>query len=224
MALRRRERFRYGFAALAIAVSLWALAHGRDSIERGFDIPVALDQLPEGLVITEQSDAEVNIRLLGSKAALRNVSTSTLAYRVNMAGSKSGSLVHEVDTTKIDLPRGVRIVSRSPSQLTIKLESRARKRVEVKPAFEGELPDGMRLVEARIEPAQVWIAGARSRVLRVAAVTTEAIDLGGVETDLEREVGLVPPSNYVWFEEDQAVTLTLVVAPGRTAGSGRGRR
>ena len=68
---------------------LWGIAHGSSTIERNVDIPVAFDGLPDDLVITEQSASEINIRVQGSRAALRNVSPTTMEYPVAIAGARS---------------------------------------------------------------------------------------------------------------------------------------
>ena len=74
------------FMALAIAAVLWAIAHGERDSEQNFDIPVALHGLPEEVVVTEQSDTEINIRVQGSRAALRNVTSKSMEYPVNLEG------------------------------------------------------------------------------------------------------------------------------------------
>ena len=57
--------------AWAIAMVLWGMAHGTSSIERGVDIPIVFDGISEELVLVDQSARAVNIRVMGSRAALR---------------------------------------------------------------------------------------------------------------------------------------------------------
>ena len=67
--------------ALAIAVVLWGIASGTSNAEKGFDIPVILDRLPENLVITDQSIDNVNVRVMASQAVLRGVNPTD--YRLD---------------------------------------------------------------------------------------------------------------------------------------------
>lgn len=213
MARRRRGNLRYGIAAIVISFALWGMAHGRDSVERGYDIPIVFDELADDLVITDATDSEVNIRVLGSRAALRNLSPTKMEYSVNVSGAKVGLTIHEVDVTRLDLPRGVKIVSRSPAQLSVKFERRGRKNVKVRVELEGVPPDGFQLGEVLIEPARVWLAGARSRVLRLKEVVTEPIDLSNLEETIEKEVRLSPGSDHVWVEEEGTVKVRIAIEP-----------
>ena len=76
-------RIRFGTLLLSflIASVLWGMAHGTSSIDRGVDIPVVFDGIPEDLVITEKTADAINIRVLGSRSALRNVSPTKMDYR-----------------------------------------------------------------------------------------------------------------------------------------------
>ena len=104
------------FLSFLIAIVLWGMAHGTTSRERGFDIPIVFDAIPDELVLTESSASTLNIRVLGNSAALRNMDPR-LEYRIDVSESQPGPGIHEVDATLIDLPRGARILSRSPARV-----------------------------------------------------------------------------------------------------------
>ena len=74
--------------------------------------------------VTEQNPAAVNVRIQASPATLRNLDPKTLHYPVDVAGAKPGDADFEVDVSRINLPRGARIVSRSPSRILLRLEPR----------------------------------------------------------------------------------------------------
>jgi hypothetical protein len=142
MARRRTRNLRYGFLALVISMVLWGMAHGSSSVERGYDVPIAFDELADDLVITDQSVDEINVRVLGSRASLRNLSPSKLEYVINVSGVKPGVAVYEVDVSRLVMPRGARIVSRSPARINAKFERRGRKSVRIRPDLEGEPAEG----------------------------------------------------------------------------------
>jgi hypothetical protein len=97
MARRRRKNLRYAVLAIVISLILWSIAHGSSSVERGYDVPLVFKDLPDTLVITDQSDEEINVRVLGSRVALRNVSPSKMEYVLDVSGAKAGRTLHEVD-------------------------------------------------------------------------------------------------------------------------------
>jgi YbbR domain-containing protein len=208
-------RIRFGTLLLstAIAIVLWLMAQGTSSIDRGVDIPVLFDGVPDDLVIVGQSVDTVNLRVLGSRAALRNVSSDRLEYRIDVAGAKPGHAVFEVDQSRIELPRGVRAVSRSPAAIEVDFERRGRKTVGVRADLVGEVAADFALAGVEVDPPRVWLAGARGEVMRLAEVVTEPIDLTGIQAPFERKVRLLLASEHVWPEQDGPVTVRISIEP-----------
>ncbi len=212
--------------SLGIATVLWGMAHGTTSKERGYDIPVVFTGVPEHLVVTDQNVDAVNVRVLGSPAALRNLSPTKMEYRVDVSGARPGVLEHKVENfqieQQIDLPRGVRIVSRSPSQIEVKFERRGKKAVGIRADLEGEPAAGFAIRKVVVEPPRVWLVGARSDVLRLSEVVTETIDVTDLEESTEREVGLSLGSGRVWMEEKRPVTVHIELEAVAAGGAPRG--
>jgi YbbR domain-containing protein len=209
----RAYQIRYGLLALAISAALWGMAHGSSRIDRGFDIRVAFVGMPEELVIIRKSTEEINIRVLGQRAALRDIATKNLEYEVNLEGAKPGKAVYLVDETTLVLPQGAQILSRSPATIELEFEPRGRKSVRITADLDGEPAEGFVFTEVEIDPPRVWLEGARSKVLRLTEVTTETIDVAGLSEPVEREVRLSLGVDHIWLEEDQTVTLRIQVDP-----------
>jgi YbbR domain-containing protein len=209
----RAYQIRYGLLALAISTVLWGMSHRSSRIDRGFDIPVAFVGMPEELVITRKSTEEINIRVLGQRAALRDISTNDLEYAVNLEGAKPGKAVYLVDETTLVLPKGAQILSRSPATIELEFERRGRKSVRITADLEGEPAEGFVFTEVEIDPPRVWLEGARSKVLRLSEVMTETIDVAGLSEPLEREVRLSLGVDHIWVEEEKPVMLRVRVDP-----------
>lgn len=212
--MRRFSNLRPGVLILAflIAAFLWGIAHGSSSIERAFDIPVELHKLSDSLVVTDQSVDLVNVRVMGSRAALRNVVTDKLKLAIDVSGGKPGVAVYDVEVSRIELPRGSRFVSHSPSRVQVRFEKRGRKAVEVRADLDGEPASGFHLVGVDVEPSEIWLAGARTQVDRVSEVVTENINITGIREDEEREVRLFLGGGSVWMEENKPVKVRIRVA------------
>jgi YbbR domain-containing protein len=210
-----RFELRYLLLSVLIALVLWGMAHGSSSIERGFDLPVVIHDLPERLVVTDLSADVVNIRVLGSRAALRDIDVSQMEYAVSVKDAQPGPAIFEVDLAPVEalLPRNVRIVSRSPASLEVKFDGRSRKSVKVRADVEGEPAAGFVLSGVEVNPPRVWLQGARSHVLRLSEVVTETIDVSGLDKPTEREVKLSLGAGRVWMEESKPVTVKLQIDP-----------
>jgi len=209
----RAYQIRYALLALAISAALWGMSHGSSKIERGFDIPVAFVGIPEELVITRKSTEVINIRVLGPRAALRDISTKDLEYAVNIEGAKPGNAVYLVDETTLVMPQGARILSRSPATIELEFERKSRKSVRVTADLEGEPAPGFAITEVEIAPPRIWLEGARSKVLRLSEVMTETVDVTGLSAPLEREVRLSLGVEHIWVEDDKPVKLRIGVDP-----------
>lgn len=204
----------YKLLALGIAVLLWGLSHSTTSIERGYDLPLEFVGVPSDLVVTDQSTDAVNVRVRGSRAAVRSLSGADLSYRVDLSGAKAGTTEREVDpASQLDLPRGLQIVSRSPSSLDVVLERVGTRTVRVRPDLEGEPAEGYVVERWEVEPPRVRISGARSEVMRLSEVLTEPIDLAGATADVVRTVRPAVGGRNVWLEEAREVTVRIDVVP-----------
>jgi YbbR domain-containing protein len=200
--------------SVAIALFLWIVAQGTSSIERGFDIPVVLQGVPEDLVVTDQGADVVNFRVMGSRAALRTIDGSKLEYDLDVGGAKAGENDYEVDLmSRVDLPRGARMVSRSPSRIQVTFERRATRPVEVRADLEGEPAPGYKMLSVTVEPPRVRITGARSEVLRLSEVVTETVDVSGAKQPVERDVRVSTGVGHVWPESPKPVKVRVDVQP-----------
>jgi len=209
MTVRPFANLGYKLLAVALAVFLWVVARGSSSVERGFDIPVVLQGLPSELVVVDQGADMVNLRVSGTRAALRNLEPERLEYAVDLSGAKPGVAKFEVDLSRFELPRGARIVSRSPAQIELGLESRATRPVKVRADIEGKPADGFRVVGIDADPPRVRITGARAEVLRLSEVATETVDVGGAAAPVEREVHVAPGAGHLWVEDPGPVKVRV---------------
>jgi YbbR domain-containing protein len=199
---------RYKLLAVAIAVFLWVVARGSSSVERGFDIPVTLNGLADTVVVVEQGADVVNVRVSGTRVALRKFEPEKLEYALDVSGAKPGRADYEVDVSRFELPRGARIVSRSPASIELAFERRASKPVRVRADVEGRPAPGYRVRGIEIEPPRVRISGARSEVLRLSEVVTETVDVAGAVAPIEKQVR-VSPGGHVWAEDPGVVTVRI---------------
>ena len=212
----------YKIVSLLIACVLWAAAQGVTDVEQSFDIPVQVENVPENLVVIEESAHEINLRVMGSRAALRQVAKNVQHYAVSFDGAKAGEARLAVNKEQITLPRGARIVASSPSTLVYALEGVSSKVVPVRAELTGELPAGFKLARVGIEPKELTIMGAKSAVRNVREVVTDRIDLSSLRetTTLESPVALGYP--HVWRKDRSGAPIRIRIeiepASGPTTG------
>ena len=209
----RFENLRPGVLVLALAISIfiWAVAQGTSSIQESFDVPVELVGIEEGLVVTDQNSDAINVRLRGSRASLRNLDREQMKYRVDASGGKPGVAVYEIDVETIEHPTGTTFAGYSPSRIQVRFEKRGRKAVSVRAEVEGVPAPGFHVAGVVIEPERVWLEGARSQVMRLNEVVTEAIDIAGLAANAKQEVRLVLGGGTVWAEDTSPLQVEVLI-------------
>jgi YbbR domain-containing protein len=201
----------YKIVALVIACILWAAAQGVTDAEQSFDIPVQVENVPPDLVVVEESAHEINLRVVGSRAALRRVPKSVPHYAVSLEDAKPGEARLAVNREQINIPRGARIAARSPSTLVYTLETVVSKSVPVRADVVGEPADGFRVARVSVEPREVALSGARSALRNVREVMTDRVDVKDLRetTLLESPIALGYP--HVWRKDPAGEPIRIRV-------------
>lgn len=204
----------YKVAALVLAAVFWAAAQGLGSGEESIDLPIALDSIPGDMVVVGQSAREVNLRLGGSRAALRRAVKGMERYTISLVGTKPPEARFAVTADRLSLPRGAEVLFRSPSTVVVQLENVSRKTVPIRADLIGQPPEGFRVGEVVVEPAEVQIEGARSQVRRISEVLTDRVDVSRMREPTDRNVRLVLGAGHVWrADRGQRVRLRIEIVP-----------
>lgn len=207
---------RLAVVALVAAILLWGFSQSTATQERGFDIPVVPTHIADDLILTARSSDAVDIRVRGSRGALRRVPLE-LEYEVDLRDAKPGVTSREVDLTALDVGRGAQIVSRSPTELEFTLERKISRRMRVRADWVGKPAEGFVAGEPELTPRRVLVAGAESEVLRLGEVLTETIDITGASQAIERSVGVVALGPNAWLDPAQEIRVRIEIQPAAPA-------
>lgn len=185
-------------SSLLVAGVLWAAAQGFQSVELSLDLPIAFSDTPESVVVVGQSVSEVNLRLRGSRAALRSVAEELSSFPISLIGLEPGTREFVIDTESLPLPRGAEVVARSPSKVELRIEPVIRKRVAIRADIVGELPDGYRMRGIELTPHEVVLEGARGSLRRLREVSTRTVDVSELTETTRQQVPLVLEAGQIW--------------------------
>ena len=97
--------------------------------------------------------------------------------------------------------------------MKVRFEKSGRKAVRVRADTTGTPAPGYHMAGVVIDPAKVWLAGARSQVMRLEEVATEAIDIEGLKDSETREARLVLGGGTLWVEDDAPVQVQIRMEP-----------
>lgn len=111
--------------AVAFSAGLWVFVMTSEKTNVVLSLPLDLDSVPAGLVVTGERPDSVEVQLHGLRTALGRVSPESLRVRVSLAGARVGDLVLSLGPEQIVVPPGVTVLRVNPAVVRVAL-ARAR--------------------------------------------------------------------------------------------------
>lgn len=189
------------FLSLVVASSVWFFvnASARDT-ETGFAVPLELRNRPTDLVDVSPRVEFADIRVSGPRALLNRIDRDRLAIVLDLAGVRPGPAVFRLQTDRLELPRGVKVVRLTPSEVTFNFARLARRSLPVLLTFGAKPHGGLKVAGGTAEPDTVEVSGPEEDVKSLKAVETLPIDLSDAQPGVvERDVVLEPSHGYVSY-------------------------
>ena len=198
-------------ASLALAVGLWFVIAGKQTAERGMPVPVELRNVPRDLELTGDAVNAVDVRVRASPGLINSLDAGAIRATIDLAGAEEGERIVQLSPEQIQAPQGFRVVKITPSLLTLNLERTMQKTVPVRPRVIGRPAPGFEVAEITSDPAEVEIAGPRSRVQEIESAFTEPVSVGGAETTATELVNVGLEDPLLRLEAGSRVRVTAVV-------------
>ena len=167
--------------SLGLASLLWFVIAGDQTSEMGVRAPLELQNFPRDLEVTGEPVDAVEVRLRASPGIIQRIGPSDVSAQVDLAGLQEGEHIIHLTEKSIRMPFGVKVVKISPSILNLDLERTLQKVVPIRPRVVGQPAPGFEVAEVTSEPAEVRIAGPRTRVEETTAAFTEPLSVDGAE-------------------------------------------
>lgn len=166
--------------AIAITVVLWFAVTGQNKpvMQRTM---VQLNFLrPEGMEISNDPPASIEVVLKGSSAKLDQVGSRLMAT-VDVTDQKPGERVIRLsqDRVQLSVPAGVSIESFRPATVTVRLEPVVQSSASVDVKFDGKVAEGFEVSGVSANPGSVSLRGPAERLRNLQRVTTETVSLDG---------------------------------------------
>ncbi len=200
--------------ALGIAIGIWFNASVEDrlvSSERVVEASVSYNRPHNFIVINPLST--VNVRLGGSKKAVRQLNPSMVYVQVELTQHQEGSATITLGPDNVTAPDGLEVVSIEPGTIRVDLEKEVTQRVPVFPKLTGEPAAGSTVQEPEVFPNQVLVTGPASMLAKVDSLTTLPIDLDGHAITFEETVQVVTPDPLIQIVQPSKVTVRVPMQP-----------
>ncbi|MHB8533288.1 MAG: CdaR family protein [Solirubrobacteraceae bacterium] len=200
---------------MALAVSLWMVVSGEETVERGLRVPLELQQFPAGLELQGEPPTSVDVRVRGSSGALGRLSASDLVAEVDLRGARPGRRLFHLTPEQVRAPFGVDVVQVNPATIAMAFENSATRQLPVAPSIQGKPAPGYVLGKVVIVPATVEVVGPESAVKRATDAFTEPVSVDGARAPVRETatIGFLDATLRLKGTPTAVVTVQVMPAP-----------
>src|SRR5437763_16810018 len=138
--------------SLGLAVSLWMVVAGEETVERGLRVPLELQQFPSGLELQGEPPSTVDVRMRGASGALARVSAGDIVAVLDLRGARAGRRLFHVTPDQVRAPFGIEVVQVTPATVALMFENSAARSVPIEASVEGKPAPGYVIGKARVDP------------------------------------------------------------------------
>jgi YbbR domain-containing protein len=200
--------------SLLLAVLLWFVIAGEETVERGLRVPLELVQFPAGLELQAEAPAVVDVRVRGSSTTLSQVAAGDIVAFLDLHTARPGRRVFQLTPEQVRVPFDVQVVQVSPSTITMVFENSRTRTVPISASIDGVPAPGFVVGEVTVQPAMVEVTGPESAVKQVTEAITEPVSVAGARGPITEAVtvGLLDPA--LRLKTPRFATVRVEVLPG----------
>jgi YbbR domain-containing protein len=199
--------------SVGLAVLLWMVVAGEETVERGMRIPLELQQFPAGLELQTEAPSTVDVRVRGGSGALSRLSPVDIVAVLDLRDAQPGQRLFHVTPDQVRVPFGLEIVQITPATIALVFETSASKQVPVVPAIEGRPAPGFVVGRMSADPAMVEIVGPESSVKRAAAALTEPVSVAGARDNVRHTVTVGMLDSTLRLRTSRSAIVDVQIAP-----------
>lgn len=178
------------FFSLVLAFAFWRIITTEDIAEVGFNVPLELRNMPEGVELVGDVLNSVNVRARASAKLIKRMSVADMYISIDLSHPFLGEHTYPLNNASVQAPVGVEVIRVIPTHVKLHLERTVRKTLPVKVRWRGALKDFKGVPELNADPAEVQVEGPESRVNDLTQVSTDVIDLAQVTPNQKLSVSL----------------------------------
>ncbi|MCG8337730.1 MAG: CdaR family protein [Proteobacteria bacterium] len=201
---------------LAVVIWLFAPSPNKEITEVKFFVPVSYVNLPKNLAIVSDPIQSISVSVEVAKNELAKIHPSMFQVAVDLEEAVSGEKEFEIARNAVSAPNNSRILAIEPKQLSLSFEEVIEKELPIKPVFLGEPAKGYVLEQVTMIPSSVRVRGLVSGLNKLELLTTKAIEIEGIKSDLEMFANILFPERVTAIEpspENYIVQITVGSEP-----------
>jgi len=218
--------------SLLIALILWITLIPPEKMfqEKNLTISLETHNLPQNMELVKKPPATIDVTIRAPYRYMDQITSSNVVAELNLQNASLFQEDYTLNESMISMPTGVRatVVKITPNTVNLKLERSVEIMLEVVPDTIGDPIEGLKIEKIDVNPTQVLIRGAESKIKKDYKVRTSPIDISTLMQTTELEADLILPSPDLSFATSLTkVKVTIFIIeenPGKTPGQKKSRR
>jgi hypothetical protein len=108
--------------ALALALILWIMVSGEETVDRGLRVPLEMQQFPSGLQVKGELPSTLDVRVRGASGVLGRLAPGDVVAVLDVGDAREGRQQFQLTPEKVRAPFGVEVMQVSPDTIAMVFE------------------------------------------------------------------------------------------------------
>lgn len=199
--------------AFLLAFAAWFAVGSEERTETSLQMLLELTNVPNHLMVTNETPAQIEVRVQGPRSVIRELSTEKLHKQIDLSHVKPGTYTELLTPGSLNFPRGVIVTRIRPSALSIELDQALVRRVEVQPVIKGSPAPGFEVAEVVLTPKTALLRGPKRDMENIKFINTIPIDINKLSSSLTKDVELDFQNLPLTYLENQPLVAKIAIRP-----------
>lgn len=180
-------------------------------------VPIQWDARP-GLIVLEPSATSLLVKVSGSRRELFALAKAKTSYIPGLlhasddaVAASDGVVSMSVESDEVLVPKGIKILSMTPSRLYFRVEKQIKKKVFVIVALAGQPASGYTITQMHVAPDRMTLRGPKSILDNMETVYTMPVDISRANDVITQEAPLALCETVDKATKKKTVVVTVVV-------------
>lgn len=218
--------------SLLLALILWITLIPPEKMfsEKNLTISLYAHNIPQNMELVKKPSAEIDVTIRAPNRYIDQITSENVVAELNLENASLFQEDYTLNDSMISMPAGIRatVIKITPNTVNLKLERSVEIMLDVVPDPIGNLIEGLEIENIEVDPPQVLIRGAESKIKKDYKVKTSPIDISTLMQTTELEADLILPSPDLSFATSMIkVKVTIFIVekdPGKMPGQKKPRR
>lgn len=169
--------------SLILASLVWLFVMSEERSERSYTVQVVVSRVPAGLVVLNEEDQFVEVRVSGPRGILNNLTDKAFVTSLDLAPYGRGELDVPIPREAVQAPKGVTISRIVPATIRVRLDAVVERKIPLLAVTQGRPAHGYEVKEVKLEPSSLPVTGPETLLDKITEIPTTPIPVAGLSGD-----------------------------------------